>query len=79
MKVVGSISLITPNVTWSERKSENFSLELFFCIQLLIKCTELPIHRTLFENFGHFNIYMYKFAIPTQNVLNLHLLCSCVK
>lgn len=35
MKVVGSISLITPNVTWSEKKSEKFLLEKSIHIQLL--------------------------------------------
>ena len=75
MKVVVSISLITPNFTWSEKKSGKFLLEksIRMRIYTTFKCPELPIHRTLLENFVHFT-FMYKYTIPTQNVLNLHIL-----
>mgnify|MGYP003685703901 CR=1 FL=1 len=62
-----SISHITPNVTWSEKILKFFLLEKSILMQIytIFKCPELPVHRTLLENFEHFNIYMYKYAIPT--------------
>ena len=49
------------------KNSEIFLLEKSILMQIytIFKCPELPVHRTLLENFEHFNINMYKYAIPT--------------
>ena len=52
-------------IVW--KKSEIFLLEksIRMKIYTIFKCPELPVHRTLLENYVHFNTYMYKYAMPT--------------
>ena len=75
MKVVVSILLITPKLKLSEKRSE-MEKSIRMQIYTTFKCPELPVHRTLLKNFVHFNICMFKWAIPTQNVLNLYICCD---